>query len=242
MRIFLAQSVVLLWATIPLMAAEPVWKTKEAAEWTEEDAKQVLERSPWAKVVTAVITRRLTEDQLREGGQMGQPRGVGNEGVDPKGSGPKVSPDIFSGPGADDQSSRSRPQPITLRLRWESAFPVRIAEMKAHEIEPPVLEGDGYRIAVYGVPGSDFKGSPEKLGEPLKGQAALKRDGKKDVKPLRVEVFQREDGLAVVYLFPLSAEITMADRRIQFEARIGRIVVTQNFDLSEMEYLGKLEL
>jgi hypothetical protein len=242
MRIFLVQSVVLLSVTIHLVAAEPVWKTKAAAQWTEEDAKQVLERSPWAKVVTAVITRRLTEDQLREGGQMGQPRGVGNEGVDPKGSGPKISPNIFSGPGADDGSVRSRAQPITLRLRWESALPVRVAEIKAHEIEPPVLEGDGYRIAVYGVPGSDFKGSPEKLGEPLKGLAALKRDGKKDVKPLRVEVFQGEDGLVVVYLFPLSAEITIGDRRIQFEARIGRIVVTQNFEMSEMEFLGKLEL
>ncbi len=242
MRVFPVQSVVLLLVGISLVAEEPVWKTKEAAQWTEQDAKRVLERSPWAKVVTAVITRRLTEDQLREGGQMGQPRGVGDEGVDAKGSGPKVSPNIFSGPGGDDQSSRSRPQPITLRLRWESALPVRVAEMKAHEIEPPVLEGDGYRIAVYGVPGSDFKGSPEKLGEPLKGQAALKRDGKKDVRPLRVEVFQREDGLVVVYLFPLSAEITIADQRIQFEARIGRIVVTQSFELSEMEYMGRLEL
>ena len=46
----------------------------------------------------------------------------------------------------------------------------------------------------------------------------------------------------VVYLFPLSAEITKKDRRIQFEAQIGRIVLAQNFDLSEMEFSGKLEL
>ena len=46
----------------------------------------------------------------------------------------------------------------------------------------------------------------------------------------------------VVYLFPLSAEISQKDRRIQFEAQIGRIVFSQDFDLSEMEFLGKLEL
>jgi hypothetical protein len=104
------------------------------------------------------------------------------------------------------------------------------------------MEGDGYRIAVYGVPGANFKGDPEELGKPLKNLAALKRAGKKDVRPVRVEVFQREDGLVVVYLFPLSAEISKKDRQLQFEAQIGRIVVAQTFELSEMEFLGKLEL
>ena len=61
---------------------------------------------------------------------------------------------------------------------------------------------------MYGVPGINFKADPKQLGDPLKKEAALKRDGQRDVKPTRVEVFQREDGLSVVYLFPLSAEIT----------------------------------
>ena len=242
MRNFLLESLCLVAAAAHLTAADPVWTSKPAAEWTEEDAKQVLARSPWVKQITAVITRRLTEDQLREGGQMGQPRGVGNEGVDPKGSGPKVSPNVFSGPGGDDRSLRSLPQSITLKLRWESALPIQLAELKSHEISPPTLEGDGYRIAVYGIPGGDFKGDPKQLGEPLKNLAALKREGKKDVRPVTVEVFQGEKGLVVVYLFPLSAEITKKDRRIQFEAHIGRIVFAQNFELSEMEFMGKLEL
>src|SRR5215472_5155249 len=95
-----------------LTAADPVWESKPASQWTEEDARQVLARSPWAKATQAVITRRLTEDQLRESGQMGQPRGIGNEGVDPKGSRPKVSPNIFAGPGGGDRSPRSLPQPV----------------------------------------------------------------------------------------------------------------------------------
>jgi hypothetical protein len=242
MRKFPMQWVCLIVAAARLMAADPVWKSKPAAQWTEEDAAQILAASPWAKENRAVITRRLTEDVLREAGQMGQPRGVGNEGIDPKGSGPKVSPNIFSGRGGDDRSPRSLPQPITLRLRWESALPVQLAEFKSHGVEPPALEGDGYRIAVYGVPGANFKGDPEELGKPLKNLAALKRAGKKDVRPVRVEVFQREDGLVVVYLFPLSAEISKKDRQLQFEAQIGRIVVAQTFELSEMEFLGKLEL
>jgi hypothetical protein len=242
MRKFLVQAIYLAVAATPLAAGDPVWKSKPAAEWTEEDAKQILAASPWSKQISGTITRRLTEDQLREGGQMGQPRGVGNEGVDPKGSGATVSPNILSGRGGDDRSSRSLPQSIKLRLRWESALPIRLAELKSHEIEPPTLEGDGYYIAIYGIPGGDFKGDPKQLGEPLKNLAALKREGKKDVRPIRVEVFQQEHGLAVVYVFPLSAEITKKDQRIQFEAHIGRIVFAQKFELSEMEFAGKLEL
>jgi hypothetical protein len=242
MRNFQVQSLFLMVAAAHVMAADPVWKSKPAAQWSEEDAKQVLGASPWAKQISAVITRRLTEDQLREGGQMGQPRGVGNEGVDPKGSGPKVSPNVVLGPGGDDRSPRSFPQSIKLKLRWESALPVQLAELKSHEFAPPTLEGDGYRIAVYGIPGGHFKGDPIQLGEPLKSLAALRREGKKDVRPVRVEVFQREEDLVVVYLFPLSAEITKKDQRIQFDAHIGRIVFAQDFDLSEMEFMGKLEL
>ena len=189
--------------------------------------------------VKAGVARRLSESELREGGQMGQPHGVGYDGVDPKNSGPKVSPNIFTGD--NSVSPRATAQVINLRLRWESALPVRLAELKAREMEPPSSEGDGYRIAIYGIPGDGLKGDPKKLGDPLKNEAVL-RSGRKAVKPLRVEVFQRSDGWAVVYLFPLSAEITEKDVRAELEARIGRIVVKQSFDLAGMLFQGKLEL
>ncbi|MGA2717015.1 MAG: hypothetical protein ABSG41_28345, partial [Bryobacteraceae bacterium] len=169
----------------------------------------------------------------------------GNAGVDPKGREYKISPEmlnVFTGRGGDDRSPRSLARPLTLRLCWESALPVRLAELKAHVIEPPTLEGDGYQIAVYGIPGPLFKEDPKKLGDPLKNTAALKREGKKDVKPIRVEVFQRQDGLVVVYLFPLSAEISKKDVQVQFEALIGRISVEHTYNLKEMEFFGKLEL
>ncbi|HTS67404.1 MAG TPA: hypothetical protein VLW65_15020 [Bryobacteraceae bacterium] len=242
MRNLWMQSISLIAAAASLTAADSFWKSKPANQWTEEDAKQILVASPWAREVNAVVTRRLTEEELRQGGQMGQPLGVGNEGVDPKGSGPKVSLNVFTGPGGDDRSRRSLARPIALKLRWENALPVRIAELTSHAVELPTLDGDGYRIAVYGIPGAGFKGQPEELGKPLKNLAALKREGKKDVRPVSAEVFQLEDGVVVVYRFPLSAEITRQDRQIRFEAQIGRIVVAQTFELSEMEFMGKLEL
>jgi hypothetical protein len=173
---------------------------------------------------------------------MGQPKGVGFEGVDKDNRGLKVSPNIFAPEKASERSPRSMVQPLTVKLRWESALPIRLAELKAREIEPPTLDGEGYCIAVYGVPGVSFKQDPKRLGDPLKDEAFLKRDGKKDVKPVSVEVFQREDGLVVVYLFPSSAEISKRDVWVRFEAHIGRVVVDHTFDLSQMDFLGKLEL
>jgi hypothetical protein len=228
-----------------LLAADPAWKTKPTAQWTEQDATEVLTASPWARTITAGVARRQSEDELRDGGRMGQPTSIGYDGVDPKGSGPKLPTslkDIVVPAPNGGRSIRSQVQGLPVRLRWESALPVQLAELKAHQSDPPTLEGQGYRIAVYGLPGGYFKGDPKKLGDPLKEDAVLRRESKKDVKPSVVEVFPQSDGWAVVYLFPLSAEISPKDKQIEFNAHIGRIVVVAPFDLSEMLFQGKLEI
>ncbi|HXP87366.1 MAG TPA: hypothetical protein VN841_21720 [Bryobacteraceae bacterium] len=227
-----------------LMAADPNWKTKPSPQWSEDDAKEVLTASPWAKMVTAGIARPMSEDELRAGGEMGEHHGVGYDGVEgnkPRNAQlPKSVPDLLFGKGPTN--TRFEPGKTGVRVVWESALPVRVAELKSREVEPPTLDGDGYRISVYDVPGAYFKDDPKKLGEPLKNEAFLRREGKKDVKPLRVEVFQRGDTLVVAYLFPLSAELTKKDGVVEFSAHIGRVVVDQHFDLAQMEFLGKLEL
>ena len=86
MRTGLSSPLSLILACVGLMAQDSGWIDKTFREWTDEDARKVLTASPWAKVNTATVTRRLTEDQLRDGGQMGQPHGIGYDGVDPMGS------------------------------------------------------------------------------------------------------------------------------------------------------------
>jgi hypothetical protein len=218
------------------MAADVVWKAKEISQWNEDDARQILTDSPWAKTSIGIISRLQTEDERRDGGKMGQDRGVGFDGVDGN-TKPSVVETLRGG-----VDPRRTSHAVTLNVRWESALPIRAAEIKAGSVGPPTMDGDGYRIAVYGVPGGYFKKDPKSLGNPLKKEAALKRGGKKDVKPSRVEVFQREDGLLVVYLFPLSAEITRKDGLVEFEAQIGRVAVVQRFSMEEMQFKGNLEL
>ena len=82
----------------------------------------------------------------------------------------------------------------------------------------------------------------KQLADQLKAQAAIKRDGKKDLKPSSVQILLREDGPLIVYLFPKSAEITWRDHRIEFDAQIGRLKLTQAFAADDMMFRGKLEL
>lgn len=233
----------LLWilpaSTVLLLAADSSWRNKPVTSWTQEDARQVLTDSPWARNVTAVLTRRQNEDEIRENsGNMGQPHGIGYDGVGekpvrPKLDVPTILTKVYTPPPVES---------VQVLVRWETALPVRMAELKAGEIAPPTLEGDGYRIAVFGIPGPLPKGDPQKLGAPFKQAAALVREGKKDVKPSRVEVFQRDDGLVVAFLFPLSTEISKKDGFVEFHAQIGRIVVRQSFNVPDMFFHGQLEL
>lgn len=221
-----------------LMAADASWKDKPIPGWTEQDARQILTDSPWARTTVGNLSRMQTEFERREGGNMGQEQGVGYTGVDGRTKSQQAAG--FFGSRVNGTPNASRP--LKLQVVWESALPVRAAELKAGVIEPPTLSGDGYSIAVYGVPGSYFKDDPSKLGAPLRKEASLRREGKEDVRPSSVEVFQREDGLVVVYLFPLSAELTKKDGLIEFTARIGRIGLTQYFDAGQMLFQGKLQL
>jgi len=227
-------------AAVLLLAADPAWKDKPVASWTDEDAHQVLENSPWAKIVVAGIARRHTEAELREGGEMGQPKGVGYDGV-----GDKKIPlkQELGNPFILGKPLPSTAPTIRLLVRWESALPVRAAELKVHEEPPPMSSSsDGYSIAVYGVPASFAKGDPASLGKPLREMAALRREGKKDVLPSKVEVFELENGVTVAYLFPLSAEISKNDEIVEFSALIGRLQVSQHFLISQMQFQSKLEL
>jgi hypothetical protein len=217
-----------------LIAADPAWMTKPIQQWDEEDAKQVLTNSPWVKHARPALLPQLTEDQRREGGQMGGGKGVGLQGVGGDG--------VFA-PAQNPQPAKAKAGSgygDVLTVRWESAFPVRVAELKAKEIGAPDWDGEFYAIAVYDVPG--LKANSTELTI-LKRTAILKREGKKDIKPERVDVLQRANGLAVVvYLFQRSEEITRDDKRIRFAAQIARLYLERDFDIGEMEFQGKLQL
>lgn len=142
-----------------------------------------------------------------------------------------------------DDTSNRRPSnnPPALTVRWESAQPVQEAQLKAKESNMPSVDPKMYAIAVIGLPARMAR-DPQMTESHLKGQAELKRDGKKLSKPSDVRVISRDDSVTVVFLFPRNKEIKKDDRDIEFDANLGRYEVKQYFDATEMVYQGKLEL
>jgi hypothetical protein len=216
-------------------AAGGTWRDKSIPQWNDQDAKQVLTDSPWIKNVKLDQVRNLSKFERRDGGDW------------EAGIGPTVGAAGFSLFGLFDTSNEAlaferahaRPDLGSVMVRWESALPVRSAEVKVGQLDAPMWEGDYYAIAVYNVL-TPFRWN---MDNELKRIAFLKRDNAKDLKPARVLISRHDTGLAtVVYLFSRSAEITKNDHRIQFVAQIGRLFVSQFFFPDEMQFQGQPEL
>jgi hypothetical protein len=264
--LFKKQILMLLPVPVLLLAAGGQgWKDRKPAEWTQDDAKHLLADSPWVKSVKPEIERNSNAGQRRQGGGMNRGGGIGIGGIGISlpgiGIGRRTGGGNTGGgssgggypgggnPGGNDPDDRRGRGPSggqgdarDVTLRWESAFPVRAAELKAPEPNAPSVDEAHYAIAVYGVPSRMEQGDAKKFADRLKKNAALKRQGKKDMKPSSVEVLDRDQGAVVLYLFPRAKEITLKDKEVNFKARIGRLKIDEPFYLDQMVYAGKLEL
>jgi hypothetical protein len=219
---------------VPILSADD-WKTKRAAEWTDADTKQVLTASPWGVMVTPEI-KKVNERQPGNRGLAVGGLGAGIPGAvrHPRGQ-PTQDPN-------ENKDATGPETGLTFNVRWESALPIREAELKARETAAPDVDENHYAIAVYGLPTRLAKPDAQSLGDHLKGQASIKREGQKEMKPTRVQVIQRENDLVIVFLFPRTKEITAQDSRAEFDAQIGPYQITQSFHIDEMIYQGKTEL
>ncbi len=226
-----------------LGAAEPVptWANKEIAAWSPSDAAELLRSSPWVRAIKPALLPGLSADQRRAGGDM-RAEGGG------KSAGLGLS-DLTGFGTRDRQAERTDLQangiPRVIVARWESAMPVRAAEIRVKDENAPDVDGEDYAIAVYDVPlkGAMFNLDLRVLAADLKQNAYLRQEGKKDLRPSRVVV--RQDGSAIatiVYFFPRSPHYTVDDKRVLFSALVGRLFLAQYFFPSEMQFQGKLEL
>ncbi len=246
-------------AAVFLSASDQPWKDKKVPDWTQEDAKLVLESSPWAKSVKAQMSAPSSNSGSRPGGG-GMGRGGGGMGRGGSIGFPGGGGIGFPGGGGmggrrgggggypggggqrGDRQDRDPVTPPALSLRWESALPVREAELKTRDQNAPMVDETHYAIALYGVPRRMVPEDSKNFVSDLKKHAGLKRESKKELKPSSVEVVEREDGPVIVFLFPRSTEITKQDRRIEFDAQVGRLKIAESFFTEDMVYDGKLEI
>lgn len=201
-----------------LLAGDPSWKGKPVSQWSEEDARQVLNDSPWAKTSVPEFEKIAP-----------QPYSPAN--------GMSVNVPLPGGGRHGRSSDEGRMTLTRVLVRWESAMPVQSAEMKARNLNAPDVDEDHYAVMVTLLPVS--------LASQLqrwKPAAELVREGKKPIKSSEARVLSRSDGTAVVFLFPRSAEISERDIAVLFDAHMAQVHVKQSFDLGAMVYSGKLEL
>jgi len=224
-------SIFLLPLVLLAAADQPTWD-KPLPEWSTDDAQAILTGSPWVKVITTGLMRKLSESERREGGNM-----------EAEGGGKGVGFDDFSLFGMKSKSAgKKEPGPPKLWIRWESALPVRAAELRSADNAAPVIDGEDYAICVYDVPlaitGFDMKVLPDNL----KRVGWLKFTGK-EIKPSRVLVRANGSTTAtLVYFFPRSANITADIRQVDFTAQVGRLFLSQSFFPAEMQFQNKLAL
>jgi hypothetical protein len=221
-----------LFATVVLYgAADQPWKDKQIPDWTPDDAKMVLTDSPWAGTATASM---IPGNRQRSGG-MSRGIGIGLPGIG-------MGRPRMGGPGGPAPNNVPPGDPPVVQVRWESALPIREAELKAREVNAPDIDRDKYAIALYGVPARMASGEEKKLAAEFKGKAVIKREGQKDLKPTSVQVLQRDDGPVIVYLFSRKTEITRQDRRVEFDAQIATLQLMKAFYTGDMSWQNKLEL
>jgi hypothetical protein len=117
--------------------------------------------------------------------------------------------------------------------------------MKARDPSAPTVDDGYYALAVYGVTTHMVDVESKSLAIKLRHSATLRRDGEKDLLPTSVLVLQRDSGPVFVYLFARGKKkpvITPENRRVDFEAQIGRLKFGESFFLEDMVYKGKLEI
>lgn len=242
-----------------MIAASLIWAAnawdKNYTEWSEKDIERVMTNSPWAQTVSVAIAGPAL-------GEFGGAPGAGGANL-PGGAGGIGSDDAEPGAGGGFGGGRGgggygagnsgmRPV-VNLIVRWQSALPVKQALLKYRYGDEAGTSDEAqqfmnreethYIVGVTGLPGNMAQLAQDT--EAIKSSAVLKRKGKEDIVPESVEARNIEQSRTIdlFLLFPKENPITLADKEVEFEARLGRqIQVKRKFKLDKMVYGGKLEL
>jgi hypothetical protein len=243
--------------TALLLCAADAWKNPDYTQWSSEDAQKVMTKSPWAKETTVTMGQGSSPgSQGSRRGGMGGGGGMGGMGGGGMGGG--------RGGGMGGGGGQSAPsQKIT--IRWESAMPIKEAELKAQYGSQLPAKGDAgytldqpqttYAISVTGLrlggrrrqadssdqSSSDGqKSQADRIKDQLMGATQLLRKGKDPLYPQDVQVNTSTN--VVVFLFPKTDAISDDDKEVEFVTSMGPVQVKQKFTLKDMHFNGKLEL
>jgi hypothetical protein len=207
------------WAFAP----KEFWNEKKPEDWTDDERKELLTKSPWAKEPSTTYNAGPGMANGRTASTRGR-RTVGTPGG-------------TSGPAPDPGKLRSV-------VRWESALPIREANHNESKDDPAA----NYILNVVGdLPMFGLASDDETEDEYAHRMENLKQFTKLEKKgdpiyltDIRYKGKRGTEG-ALLY-FVRNDLITLSDHTVTFVTKLGPIDVKVKFPLHDMIYQGKLEL
>lgn len=201
-------------------SASEFWNEKKPADWTDDEVRQLLNKSPWAKDASISYNSGFggTSARSSSGGSNG--RSSRRSSV-PQGS-----------PSADPGSLLQ----YSAVIRWESALPIRQATHR-DALADYVVSVSGQIPTVAHRDPDETEMSRQQRLEMLKEFTRLDRRAD-PIFLSRVEA----QGAATWFYFPRREPIKLEDRQITFMTKFGPVEIKAKFPLKEMVYRGKLEL
>jgi len=221
------------------MWAAANWKQAPFPNWSEDVVLELLTDSPWAKPRTVPIAWSKREEKPFSYKDV--------PGADPTRKIESGSP--VGGIGAPKPKLPDR---ADLIVRWASALPVRQATAlyrqrdenldaaKRNELigTPPA----DYIVELFGVPTMVAHKGAESVEAVLLLSSVLRTKDGRLLKPSKVSVRAMGLSLDIRIHFPRTTPLRLSDKEVEFSADLQVFPVKEKFKLSEMQYLGSLEL
>jgi hypothetical protein len=234
------------------LCAADVWESKPFADWTEKDLQKVLGNSPWARQTRALLSNTAGSGKppVADASSDGGAGGRGSRNADGPGGAVRLGP----APSDFDPTGQSTQQPgIPVIVRWQTALPVRQAQMRAKYGKEAATSPDAqkfwaqepmlYVISVAGLPGSIASvGGGDQVKKIAARASTLAAKGKEPLRPVAVEFLPNGTAVDVLVGFPRTLPFTLEDQEVAFSAQIGAASITHKFKLKDMVVRGKLEL
>ena len=206
------------------IAAAGFWTVRPFTEWTEKEARSIIEGSPWAAIVSVALPPAgpVPSGDMPAGG-----RGGGGRGGD----------DSF-GPG---------PRRVRVNISWRSALPVKQALVRTQLKPGGVPSPDNlaflaqaeqyYVIAVQGLPPQYVR-----PGDGAIVESFLRRSGKPPIAAQQAGSQASAGGATLLIGFPRTDAITVEDGDVEFLAKFDGLEVKRKFKLKDMLFGGTLAL
>jgi hypothetical protein len=215
-------------ALLPAWAKE-FWNEKKAADWTDDEVQQMLNKSPWAKDASIF-------DSAAHKGLSSAPRTASMS----RRTGGRTST-----PGSATPTP-GYPASWKAIVRWESALPVReaVKAKRSKDAEENYILSIIGDIPGVGVPSDDDEPSERKtkMDNLIENTRLERRDDPLELQQVKISPKTPLSPGGTLFYFSRVLPIMPEDKQVTFFTKDGPLEVKCKFTLRDMLYRGNLEL